>query len=317
MRRTGLVQRLHVDAELHGIAARLRDRALRQAERGQCAACSNRKLGAHEIEAEHLLRHGVLDLEARIGLDEGKAVLGRAVDQKLEGTEVVVGRRRRKLPGCLDDAAAQAVAERGARRHLDQLLVPALDGAFALPEMGDRAVAIADDLHLDMTRLPDQPLGIDAIEAERRLGLGLTARIGFGEIGGVLHDTHAATAAAGHRLDHDRRMAAERGEERRNLLQARRAAGAGDDRHAAALCQLPCRDLVAEQLECCRPGSDKHDARVGASFRERRVLAEEAVAGMHGIAAGALRRLHHGLDVEIGPRAAAGDFDGVIGHTHM
>ena len=143
MRRARLVQRLHVDAELHGIAARLRDRALRQAERGQCCAGSDRELGADEVEAEHLLRHGVLDLEPRIGLDEGKAVLGRAVDQELEGAEIVVRRRRRELLRSFDDAAAQAVAERRARRHLDQLLVPALDGAFALPEMarsrrGDR-----------------------------------------------------------------------------------------------------------------------------------------------------------------------------------
>lgn len=183
--------------------------------------------------------------------------------------------------------------------------------------MRDRAVAIADDLHLDMTGLPDQPLSIDAIEAERRLGLGLAAGIGFREIGGVLDNTHAAAAAAGHRLDHDRRIAAERGEERCDLVERRRPAGAGNDRHAAALCQLPCRDLVAEQFECCRLGSDKDNACVRAGFRECRVLTEEAITGMHGIAAGALRRLHHGLDVEIGPRAAAGDFDGVIGHTHM
>ena len=68
----------------------------------------------------------------------------------------------------------------------------------------DRAVAIADDLHLDVAGLADQPLGIDAVEAERRLGLGLAARIGLREIGGVLDHAHAAAAAAGHRLDHDR-----------------------------------------------------------------------------------------------------------------
>lgn len=259
----------------------------------------------------------MLDLKPRIGLDEGKAVFGGAVDQEFEGTEIVVSCRRRELLRRLDNTAPQAVAERGARRHLDQLLMPALDGAFALPEMGDRAMAIADDLHLDMAGLPDQTLGINTVEAERRLGLGLAACIGFREICFVLDHAHAATAAAGHRLDDDHRMAAERGEERRNLLQARRTAGAGDDRHAAAFCQLPCRDLVAEQFECCRLGPDKDDARVRASLRKRRVLAEEAVAGMHGIAAGALRRLHHGLDVEIGPRAAARDFHRLVRDAHM
>src|SRR6516162_9744630 len=107
---------------------------------------------------------------------------------------------------------AQGFAERGAWRHLDQLLVTPLDRAFALPEMTDRAMLIADDLHLDVAGLADQALGIDPVEAEGGLCLGLAARMGFREIGRLLHDAHAA--AAGHRLDHDRRVLAELTEER-------------------------------------------------------------------------------------------------------
>ncbi len=317
VRRPQLVQRLHVDTQLHGIAARFRDRALRQAERRKRGTGGDRELGADEIEAEHLFRYGVLDLEPRVGLDEGKTVVGSAVDQELERAEIVVRRGHGELLRRLADTATQAVAERRARRHLDQLLVPALNGAFAFPEVGDRAVAIADDLHLDMARLPDQPLGIDAVEAERGLGLGLATRIGLREIGSALDHAHAAPAAAGHRLDHDRRLAAERGEERRDVLQRGGPAGAGDDWHAAALCQLPCRNLVAEQFERRRLRPDEGDACIDAGLRERSVLAEEAVAGVHGVAACAPRRLHHGLNVEIGPRAAAGDFDRLIGKAHM
>src|SRR4051812_38917032 len=112
MRRAGFVKRLHIDAELHGIAARLRDRTLCQTERGQCATGRNCKLGADEVEAEHFFRHGVLDLEPRVGLDESKAVLSRAVDQELEGAQIVVGRGCRELLRRLDDAAAEAVAQR-------------------------------------------------------------------------------------------------------------------------------------------------------------------------------------------------------------
>ncbi|MGX1040664.1 hypothetical protein AB7M41_000370 [Bradyrhizobium diazoefficiens] len=317
MRRASLVQRLHVDAELHGVAARLRDRSLRKVERGQRAACCDRELGADEVEAQHRFRHGVLDLEPRIGLDEGKAILRRAVDQELESTEIVVSRGGRELPRRLDDAAAQGLAQRRARRHLDQLLVPALDGAFALPEMRDRTMTVADDLHLDMTRLADQPLGIDAVEAECRLGLGLAARIGFRQIGRILDHAHAAATAAGHRLDHDRRVAAKRREERRDLLERRRPAGAGDDRHAAAFGQLPCRDLVAKQFERCHLWPDKGDPLLATGLGERGILAQKTVAGMHGIAAGALSRRHHGLDVEIGPRAAARDLERLVGDTHM
>ena len=136
----------------------------------------------HQIDAEHLLGHGVLDLKPRIGLDEGESLriaFGVAIDQEFEGAEIVVVRGGRQLPGGVNDARAQTVAQRGARRHLDQLLVPALDRAFALPQMADRAMVVADDLHLDMAGVADQALDIDAVVAEGRLRLGLAARIGF------------------------------------------------------------------------------------------------------------------------------------------
>ncbi len=178
-------------------------------------------------------------------------------------------------------------------------------------------MAVADDLHLDMAGLPDQPLGVDAVEAERRPCLGLAARIGLREIGSALHNAHAAAAAASHRLDHNRRAAAERGEERHDLLQRGGPAGAGNDRHAAAFCQLPCRNLVAEQFERRHFWSDEGNACVSACLREPCILAEKAVAGMHGIAAGTLGRFHHSLDIEIGPRATARNLDGLIGDAHM
>ncbi len=55
----------------------------------------------HEIDAEHLLGHGVLDLQPRIGLDEGErgiAARGVAIDQEFEGAEIVVMRGGSQLP---------------------------------------------------------------------------------------------------------------------------------------------------------------------------------------------------------------------------
>ena len=77
---------------------------------------------------------------------------GFAVDQELEGAEAVVVRGGRQLPAASTMRARKRIAQRRARRDLDQLLVAALDRAFALPQMADRAVAVADDLHLDMAR---------------------------------------------------------------------------------------------------------------------------------------------------------------------
>ena len=260
LRRAGLVHGLHVDAQLHRIAARRGHVGLGQSQRGQRGAGGDRELRLHQIDAEHLFGHGVLDLKPRIGLDEGerRGVAGRfTVDQEFKGAEAVVMRGRRELLCRLDDALAQAVAQRRARRHLDEFLVTALDRAFALPEMADGAVAVADDLHLDVPRLADQPLDIDAVTAEGRLGLGLAARIGLLELVAVLDDAHAASAAAGHGLDHHRAAFAERGEEGFCVRERGRAGGAVDNRHVAASRQRLGGDLVAEQVERSGDGPTK------------------------------------------------------------
>ncbi len=75
--------------------------------------------------------------------------------------------------------------------------------------MADRAVAVADDLHFDVTGVADQALDIDAIAAEGRPGLGLAARIGLFQLCRVIDDAHAAPAAAGDGLDHDRAAGAQ------------------------------------------------------------------------------------------------------------
>ena len=128
---------------------------------------------------------------------------GVVIDEEFEGAEIVVVRGGGQFLGGVDDARAQGVVQRRARRDLDELLVAALDGAFALPEMADRAKMVADDLHLDVAGVADQALDIDAVAAEGGHGLGLAARIGLLQLVGVVDDAHAAAAAAGDRLDHD------------------------------------------------------------------------------------------------------------------
>ncbi len=242
---------------------------------------------------------------------------GVVIDQEFEGAEIVVVRGGGKLLGGVDDARAQGIVQRRARRDLDELLVAALDRAFALPEMADRAMVVADDLHLDVAGVADQALDIDAVAAEGGHRLGLAARIGLLQLCGVVDDAHAAAAAAGDRLDHDGAAGAQRVEEGPCLLQAGRPAGALDDRHAALLGQRLGLRLVAEQVERLRRRPDEDDALLGAAPGERGILAEKAIAGMHRVAFGRLGGRYHGLDIEIGPRAAPGDFAGRVGGADM
>jgi hypothetical protein len=62
--------------------------------------------------------------------------------------------------------------ERRCRRFLEDLLVPALDGAVALAEVDTRTVAVDGDLDLDVTVVVEPLLEVDGVVAERGLGLG-------------------------------------------------------------------------------------------------------------------------------------------------
>ena len=93
-------------------------------------------------------------------------VSGVVIDEEFEGAEIVVVGGGGEFLGGVDDAPAQGIVQRRARRDLDELLVAALDGAFALPQMADRAIVVADDLHLDVAGVADQALDIDAVAAE-------------------------------------------------------------------------------------------------------------------------------------------------------
>ena len=316
LRRALLVHHFHVDAKLHGKAAWRRNGRLRQAERGQGSAGGDCELRLHEIDTQHLFGHGMLDLKPRIGLDEGERRIADgclAIDQEFEGAEIVVVRRGCKRLCGIDDAGAQAIAQRGARCDFDQLLVTSLDRAFTFPQMADRPVVIADDLHLDVACLADQALDIDVGISEGGLRLGLAARIGFLQLRGVLDEPHAAAAAAGHRLDHDRPTGAERGKECLGLVQRGRAGGAFDHGQAAALGEPLGFDLVAEQIERFGGRPDEDDPLLCATARQQRILAEKTIAGVQRVAIRSLRRRDHRFDIEIGARAPSRNFVGFVG----
>jgi hypothetical protein len=98
--------------------------------------------------------------------------------------------------------AGRLVEERR-RGLLDDLLVAALDRAFALAEIDDVAVLVAQHLDLDVARIGDELLDEDAVVAE-----GGAASTCAGEALAPPRrrrgDAHALAAAAGRGLDHHR-----------------------------------------------------------------------------------------------------------------
>ena len=272
------------------------------------------ELRADDVHPGDLLGHRVLDLQPRVGLDEGEAAVARLRDvhQELEGARVAVADARGEAHRGVDDACARLVREPRRRRHLDDLLEVPLHAALALAEVGDGAAGVAEDLHLHVARGGDELLDVQGAVAERGLGLGPAARVGRRHLVGVRHPARAAAPAAGHRLDHHAPALAEGVEERRRLLDGHPPVDAADDRHAGRRRRGAGARLVAEQLEGLDARADEGHAGRRAAPGEFRVLRQEAVAGMQRVAAGVQGGGDDPLDVQVRRRAGAVEGDRLV-----
>ena len=122
---------LGVDAALDRVPA-LHDVALAVA---QLQARGHADLLLHDVDAGDHLGHRVLDLHARVHLDEVELVV---LVEELEGAGAAVADLAAGVRAALADALDEARLDAGRRRLLDDLLVAALHRAVALAEV-DRA----------------------------------------------------------------------------------------------------------------------------------------------------------------------------------
>ena len=306
------IDRLRVHPHLDRVSARARCGG--ESQLGEGATAGDLELRAHQVDSEHLLGDRVLDLQARIRLDErpaGALVEHRRarLDQELEGPRAAETQFAREAQGRLDQARAQPRCETRAGRDLDELLVAALDAALALPE-GDRRRPVAEHLHLDVPRRREQDLDVETIVAKGGPRFGPAAQPGRVEFVGRAHDAHAAPAAAGERLHDDRRRPARRPgdrgrEEAMRFLDGDRSVATVEKRDAAACGERARARLVAERVERRGVRTDEGDARGLAAPGESRVFCEEPVAGMDRVTAGLSRDGDDALAVEVGCGAGA------------
>ncbi len=140
---------------------------------------------------------------SRVFISRKKKLLSCAGDE-FDGAGAVVadglGQRDRLLAHLL----ARRLVEQRRRRLLDHFLVAALDRAFALAEIDDVAVLVAQHLDLDVARIGDEFLDEHAVVAEGGFRLRLGAGEAFLHFGFAVGDAHALAAAAGGGLDHHR-----------------------------------------------------------------------------------------------------------------
>ena len=193
----------------------------------------------------------------------------------------------------------------------------ALNRAVAVAEVAEAAAAVGRHLHFDVPGVGEEAFDVDVARAERRLCFGLRAGEGVVDVGGVVDDAHAAPATAVGRLDEHGRAGWKVREEALRGAQVHRFAQAADHRHAVFGGELAGCSLVAEAFQRGRTRADEDDASRVAGPRQSRILAQEAVAGVQGVAARALRRRDDGLHVQVGACAHAGDQRGIVGAAHV
>ena len=134
----------------------------------QLAAGGDADLLQHEIDPGDHLGDRMLDLDARVHLDEIELAI---LVKKLDRADAEVLQLAHGLGDDLADLVTRDDVERGRGAFLHHLLMAALQRAIALAEMNGVAAAVTNQLDLDMARSLQIFFEIDRVVAERGLGL--------------------------------------------------------------------------------------------------------------------------------------------------
>ncbi len=264
---------------------------------GDRLAFGDLDLGLHDIDARHLFGDGMFDLNARIDLDEEERT-GVDVHQELDRACAFIADMGADAFAKVADVAALGVGQIGRGGAFDDLLVAPLDGAVAFIEVIDRAVLVAEDLHLDMACAQDHLFKIALAVAEGGLGLAPPFAHLVGQFLGPVDRAHAPPAAAPGRFQH-KGIADLGGLLLHKLHVVAQHLGrrdhwhAGLDRHAAGGC------LVSQGPHRRGLGADEGDARCVTGLDEIGVLGQQAVSRMNRIRAAVPRDADDLRDREI------------------
>ena len=271
---------LGVEPGLHGVSGQAGGGDLRR----QRQTLRDQQLKPDQVEPGDELGDRVFHLQAGVHLQEEEGA--GPVEHELDRADAGVVDGPGGGDGRLGQPGPQLRADGGRWRLLDDLLVASLHRAVALEQRDDRAVVVADDLHLDVPGPLEVALEEDRAVAERRQRLAAGTRDGLVELVGAAHDPHAAAPAAGSRLDQQRETDV--------------CGAARQTRHAGRSHQRLGAELVAHRLD--RLGGRPDPGQPGRPDRagEPGVLGQEAVAGMDRVGPGAHGRGDHQVAAQVG-----------------
>ena len=226
----------------------------------------------------------MLHLDAGIHLHKVE-MLSVAVQQKFHSACALVVDGLRRFHGSPAHLLPQLRRQAPGGGFLNELLVPALDGAVPVSQVDDVALAVRQDLKFNVPGFQHQLFQIHFIVSEAGVGLRFGGGVSVGQVFSAVAaaDTPAAASGAGlqqngiaHRLRHGQSV----------LHGEYRAIGAGGHRHPGGAHQVPGGGFGAGLPDGVPGGTDEGDAVFRAGVGKFRVFRQEPVAGVQTVAAG-------------------------------
>ena len=252
----------------------------------------------------------MLDLNPGVHLDEVELAV---LVEKLEGAGAAVADAATGLGAAFADGVALLRRDPGGWGLLDHLLVPALHGAVAFTQMDGLALAIGEELELDVAGILQIFFHVNHGIAEGGHGLCPGQGDGVEEGGLGVDDPHAPPAAPARGLDDDRVADLPGQLEGALLVLVQGAVGAGHARDAGGLHGADGGDLVAHEADGLGPGADEDETALLHPLGEVGVLRQEAIARMNGHRVRDFGGADDGGDVQIAARRGGGaDADGLV-----
>ena len=239
----------------------------------------------HQVQPGDAFGDRMLHLQAGVHFQKVKTLV--LADDKLHRAGALVLHRLGQCHRLLTHGLARGIADKGRRRLFNHLLVAALDRAFTLVEVQHVAVAVSNQLNLDVARFLHELFHKHTVIAETVACLVAATGEAFKGLFVVVRHTQALAAASGAGLDHHRVPYA-LGNLHRLLGRLDRTVDTGDAVHSSRSSQLFGLDLVAHSGHGIVLGADEDNAFLFHPFGKLRVFTQKTVAGMQRLCAGLL-----------------------------
>ena len=249
-----------------------------------------------QIDPAHLFGDRMLDLQARVHLEE--IVIALPVHQEFDRSGSEITDRTGRSNGITPHTLPQLRSHQGRRTLFDDFLVAALHGALPLAQVDHMAEPVSQHLEFDVVRLFDKPFDVDGIVAERSHRLGTGSLKSFAHVRFPPHQPHTLSASALRRLQHHRKTdpAAHLDgliSRHKILLRAGHYGNPGFDHRAAR------RNLIAHQLDRFGRGANKNYSRFTALAGERGVFGQKTVTGMDRVGTASAGHLQNPVPVQV------------------